>query len=85
MSKYSGPLLKLGNGGMGPWYVNVKRLRTIGTDIYKTLKCSNGSFMKEMFALGETNRLLRDYLKLGLNLPNTISYFWKKKLQSFWT
>ena len=46
--------------------MNVKRLRTLCVEIFKTLNNINPSFMKEIFSLGQTDRPVREKYKLNL-------------------
>ena len=64
--------------------MNVKRLRILCIEIYKTINHLNPSFMKEIFSLRETKRPVREKYKLNLNTPdyNQIS-FGRKSLKVF--
>ena len=48
---------------------NFRRLRTLSTEIYKTLDSFSPSFMKEIFEFKEANILLFEKFKLNLNKP----------------
>ena len=50
--------------------MNVKRLRFLCVEIYKTINNLNPSFMKQIFELRETNRNVREKYRLNLNIPN---------------
>ena len=50
--------------------MNVKRLRFLCKEIYKTINNLNLSFMKQIFELRETNRNVREKYRLNLNIPN---------------
>ena len=50
--------------------MNVKRLRFLCLEIYKTINNVNPSFMKQIFELRETNRNVREKYRLNLNIPN---------------
>ena len=43
--------------------VNVKRLRTLSVEIFKSLNNFNPSFMKEIFTLRQTDRPVREKYK----------------------
>ena len=48
--------------------MNVKRLRTLCIEIFKTLNNLNLNFMKEIFSLRQTNRPVRQKYKLNLDI-----------------
>ena len=50
--------------------VNVKRLRALCVEIFKTLNSLNPSFMKEIFSLRQTDRLAREKNKWSLDIPS---------------
>ena len=50
--------------------INVKRLRFLSVEIYKTVNNLNPSFMKQIFELRETNRNVREKYRLNLNIRN---------------
>ena len=50
--------------------MNVKRLRTLCIEIFKTLNNLNLNFMKEIFSLRQTNRPVRQKYKLNLDIPS---------------
>ena len=50
--------------------MNVKRLRFLCVEIYKTINNLNPSFMKQIFELRETNRNIREKYCLNSNIPN---------------
>ena len=59
-TSYEDLLLKSGFSSM-----NVKRLRALCIEIFKTLNNLNPSFMKEIFSLRQTNRPVREKYKFG--------------------
>ena len=50
--------------------MNVKRLRFLCVETYKTINNLNPSFMKQIFELRETNRNVREKCRLNSNIPN---------------
>ena len=62
---YEDLLLKSGFSSM-----NVKRLRTLCVEHFKTLNNLNPSFMKEIFSLRQTDRPVREKYKLNLDIPS---------------
>ena len=50
--------------------MNVKRLRFLCAEIYKTINNLNPSFMKQIFEWKETSRNVREKYRLNLNIPN---------------
>ena len=64
--------------------MNVKRLRFLCVEIYKTFNNLNPSFMKQIFKLRETNRSVSGKNRLNLNIPNYNQVtFGKKSLRIF--
>ena len=59
---------------------NVKRLRFLCVEIYKTINNLDPSFMKQIFELGETNRNVREEYQLNLNIPNNNQFTFGKKV-----
>ena len=59
---------------------NVKRLRFLCVEIYKTINNLDPSFMKQIFELGETNRNVREECQLNLNIPNNNQFTFGKKV-----
>ena len=53
----------------GKCNTNMRRLRFLCIEIYKTLNDLNPSFMKEIFEKRDENRVTRDRYKLNLNIP----------------
>ena len=53
----------------GKCSMNIRRLRFLCTEIYKTLNHLNPSFMKEIFEKRDENQVTRDRYKLNLNIP----------------
>ena len=49
--------------------VNVNRLRSLCTEIFKTLNNINPAFINEIFELKKTNRAVRNQYKLNLEDP----------------
>ena len=49
--------------------MNVRRLRTLCVEIYKTLNDLNPSFMNNIFKLKINSREVRDKYKLNLDIP----------------
>ena len=76
---YDELLLKLNRATM-----NVNRLRILFTEIYKTINSLNPEFMRELFSLRETSRLVREKYMLNLNIPvhNQVT-FGSKSLRVF--
>ena len=52
----------------GKCNMNIRRLRCLCIEIYKTLNDLNPSFMKEIFEKKDENRVTRDRYKLNLNI-----------------
>ena len=50
--------------------MNVKRLRFLCVEIYKTNNDLNHGFIKQIFELRETNRNVLEKYHLKLNIPN---------------
>ena len=48
--------------------MNLKRLRTLCVEIFTTLNSLNSSFMKKIFSLRKTDRLVRKRYKLNLDI-----------------
>ena len=64
--------------------MNVKRLRFLCVEIYKTVSNLNHHFMKQIFELRETNKSVREKYRLNLNIPNSSHVtFGKKCLRIF--
>ena len=64
--------------------MNVKRLRLLCAEIYKTINNLNPSFMKQISELRETNGNVREIYRLNLNIPNYNQVtFGKKSLEIF--
>ena len=61
-TSYEDLLLKSGFSSM-----NVKRLRALCIEIFKTLNNLNPSFMKEIFSLRQTNKPVQEKYKLNLD------------------
>ena len=49
--------------------MNVNRLRILCIEIYKTINNLNPEFMRDLFSLRETSRLIREKYVLNLNIP----------------
>ena len=56
--------------------MNVNRLRSLCTEIFKKLNNINPAFMNEIFELRKTNRAVRNQYKLNLEVPiiNQVSF-----------
>ena len=66
--------------------MNVNRLRILCIEIYKTINNLNPEFMRDLFSLRETSRLIRKKIYVEFESTSTQpSYLWKQKLKSFWT
>ena len=64
--------------------MNVKRLRFLCVEIYKTINNLNPSFMKQIFESRETNRNVHEKYRLNFNIPNYNQIiFGKKSLRIF--
>ena len=63
--------------------MNVKRIRFLCVEIYKTIKNVNPSFMKQIFELRETTRNVREKYRLNLNIPNYNQVTFGKSLRIF--
>ena len=50
--------------------MNVKRLRTLCIEIFKTLNNLNPRFMKEIFSLRQTDRSVWEKYKLNLDVAS---------------
>ena len=50
--------------------MNVKRLRTLSVEIFKTLNNLNPSFMKKIFSFRLMDRPVRQIYKLNLDIPS---------------
>ena len=64
-TSYEDLLLKSGFSSM-----NVKRLRTLCIEIFKTLNNLNPSWMKQIFSLRPTDRPAWEKYKLNLDIPS---------------
>ena len=53
----------------GKCHMNIRRLRFLCIEMYKTLNNLNPSFMKKIFEKRDENRVTRDRYKLNLNIP----------------
>ena len=49
--------------------MNVNRLRILCTKIYKSINNLNPKFMRDLFSLRKTRRLIREKYMLNLNIP----------------
>ena len=49
--------------------MNVSRLRLLCIEIYKTINNLNPEFMRDLFSLRETSRLIREKYMLNLDVP----------------
>ena len=50
--------------------MNVKHLRTLSVEIFKTLNNLDPSFLKEIFSLMQTDRPVQEKYKLNLDIPS---------------
>ena len=64
-TSYQNLLLKSGFSSM-----NIKRVRILCVEIFKTLNSLNPSFMKEIFSLRQTDKPVREKYKLNLDIPS---------------
>ena len=64
--------------------MNVKRLRALCVELYKTINKLNPDFMRDFFKLRFTNRPVREKYKMNMIIPelNQVSYG-KKSLRTF--
>ena len=64
--------------------MNVKRLRALCVELYKTINKLNLDFMRDLFKLRFTNRPVREKYKMNMIIPefNQVSYG-KKSLRTF--
>ena len=51
--------------------MNLRRIRFLCIEIYKTTTTLNPDFMKNIFEMKTNNRIVREKYKLNLNLPRT--------------
>ena len=66
--------------------MNVNRLIILCVEIYKTVNNLNPEFMRDLFSLRETSRLIRKNIYVEFESTSTQpSYLSKQKLKSFWT
>ena len=49
--------------------MNVNRLRILCMELYETNNNFNSEFMRDLFSLRETSRLIREKYVLNLNIP----------------
>ena len=64
--------------------MNVKRLRALCVELYKTINKLNPDFMRDLFKLRFTNRPVREKCKMNMIIPefNHVSYG-KKSFRTF--
>ena len=62
---------------------NVKRLRTLSVEIFKTLNNLNPSFMNEIFSLRQKDRPVRQKYKLNLDIPSYNQVTFSRKALTF--
>ena len=77
-TSYEDLLLKSGFSSM-----NVKCLRTLCIQIFKTITNLNPTFMKEIFNLRKTNRPVCEKIKLNLDIPNYNQVTFGRKALTF--
>ena len=63
--------------------INVRRLRTLCVEIYKTLNDLNPSFMNDIFKLKINGREVRDKYNLNLDIPMNQRTFGYKIIQVY--
>ena len=63
--------------------MNVKRLRTLCIEIFKTLNNLNTSFMKEIFSFRQTNRPFQEKYKLNLGITSYNQVTFVRKALTF--
>ena len=72
--------------------MNANRLRILCTKIYKSINNLNPKFMRDLFSLRKTRRLIREKYMLNLNIPvhNQVTFrsksfrvFGRKVLEKF--
>ena len=63
--------------------MNVKRLRTLCIEIFKTLNNLNPGFMKEIFSLRQANRPVREKYQLNLDIPSYNQVTFGRKALTF--
>ena len=51
--------------------MNLRRIRLLCIEIYKTINSLNPDFMKNIFEMKTNNRIVREKYKLNLNIPRT--------------
>ena len=59
-----------------PDHMKILRLRFLCTEIFKTLKCDNPSYMKQIFQFTDKTRPVRELQKLNLEVStfNSVSF-----------
>ena len=62
---------------------NLKRLRTLCIEIFKTLNNLNTSFMKEIFSFRQTNRPFQEKYKLNLGITSYNQVTFVRKALTF--
>ena len=60
--------------------VEVNRLRYLCIEIYKSINNINPSFMKQIFQLNKTNRIVQNQHKLNLSVPKVYQASYGKKV-----
>ena len=51
--------------------MNLRRIRFLCIEIYKTINSLNPDFMKNVFEMKTNNRIVPEKYKLNLNIPRT--------------
>ena len=51
--------------------INLRQIRFLCIEIYKTINCLSPDFTKKNFETKKNNRVIRDRYKLYLNIPRT--------------
>ena len=77
-TSYEDLLLKSGFSSM-----NVKCLRTLCVEIFKTLNNLNSNFKKEIFSLRQTDRPVREKYELNLDIPSYNQVTFGRKALTF--
>ena len=55
----------------GKCNMNLRRIRFLYIEIYKTFNSSNPDYIKKNFEIKKNNRVVRERYKLNLNIPRT--------------
>ena len=63
--------------------MNVKHLRTLSVEIFKTLNNLDPSFLKEIFSLMQTDRPVQEKYKLNLDIPSYSQVSFSREVLTF--